>query len=697
MTPERTPLAPGRRLCRDGAAGRTMPEYRIVQRLSAGGFALTYTARREPGAEAASPFRLPAGALVVVKEFFPMFAERGASGIQPSRHSDIDDADYLFDRALERFEREAERLYFLTCLRMLRAAVRLAGPAERPGIERLLAEATGRPGADTGVQVAIALRSVRDVPPKLAGPALAALATEPLPTVHDYFRCDGGTYYVMEYLDGGSLLQRLREERGAARPRRLEIDGVSYNVHAPWSGARVDAFADRLMEAIDTLHGGVPGETIIHADLKPGNIMFRSAQPDEPVLIDFGLATNVASPESALLGGTSEGFSPIELYSAPGAAEGRRGLGPWTDIYGAAGLLWVLGTGIDPIALPGARERKMALADGAADPLDRRPAWPAESPVRLSAAARAGLAIDPRDRPQSVADWRRLLAEPVTRPDGPPPLEEPEPEPERVPKPWYRHLLLGGAGLVAVLVVLVVSGSPREKAAQDDVGSVIFRPIPAEPAGTTPTGGEAAPAAGGGPEAGPTAEEVATAAAQAAGDAAEARNRAVQLERTAMPEMAEAPDAPAQPGSGAADVQTAAVAAPGTCPAFHQRGLQEARMSAEELSGRAHFDIEAGGPVDLSQCANIGRPGYVTLRPDFSLSLSANPRARRLEFRINSRCDSILMVQTPGRTVRIDDDSQGNLDGKLSVVSAQPGIYDVWVGRKDRPESCEATLTVEAF
>lgn len=81
----------------------------------------------------------------------------------------------------------------------------------------------------------------------------------------------GGTYYiVMEYVDQGSLRDRLM--RGQALPRDLVISVIG-----------------QTAEALDYAHG----EGVIHRDIKPGNIMFSSQ--DGVKIVDFGIAKMTSS------------------------------------------------------------------------------------------------------------------------------------------------------------------------------------------------------------------------------------------------------------------------------------------------------------------------------------------------------------------------------------------------------------------
>ena len=90
--------------------------------------------------------------------------------------------------------------------------------------------------------------------------------------LYDSGEANGVLYYVMPWIEGESLRDRLlREERlpmlDAVRIAREAAEGLAY--------------AHR--------------QGVIHRDVKPENVLLRRDEPDEPILIDFGLAWAYAS------------------------------------------------------------------------------------------------------------------------------------------------------------------------------------------------------------------------------------------------------------------------------------------------------------------------------------------------------------------------------------------------------------------
>src|SRR5207244_2740169 len=130
----------------------------------------------------------------------------------------------------------------------------------------------------------------------------------------------GCPYFSLEYIEGGSLAQRLR---GAAQPAR-----------------RAAQLVQTLARAMDYAHG----HGVIHRDLKPANVLLTA--DGTPKISDFGLAKRQDVPGSPTLTGTILG---TPSYMAPEQAAGRvHEVGPATDVYALGAILYELLTGRPP-------------------------------------------------------------------------------------------------------------------------------------------------------------------------------------------------------------------------------------------------------------------------------------------------------------------------------------------------------------
>ena len=195
--------------------------------------------------------------------------------------------------------------------------------------------------------------------------------------VRNFFEENGTGYLVMDYYDGVTLADHL-----AQQPQGRLTEETAVGILMP------------ILDGLREVHA----KNILHRDIKPQNIYLTTG--NRPILLDFGAARQAMSERSRSLSVVlSEGYAPYEQYH-------RRGeQGPWTDIYASAAVLYHAVAGEPP---PPATERV------AEDELDIDALGVSAA---LTSALRAGLAVDPRNRPQTVAEFQGLLLG-----DGKPPV-----------------------------------------------------------------------------------------------------------------------------------------------------------------------------------------------------------------------------------------------------------------------------------
>ena len=140
--------------------------------------------------------------------------------------------------------------------------------------------------------------------------------------VHDIFEENGTAYYVMDYIDGKSLGDIVKQ-RGALS----ESEAVDY--------IRQVADALKYVHSLNRLH----------LDIKPGNVMVDAT--GHAMLIDFGASKHydMESGEntSTLMGVNTKGYAPIEQ-----STQSFTRFSPATDIYALGATLYKLLTGITP-------------------------------------------------------------------------------------------------------------------------------------------------------------------------------------------------------------------------------------------------------------------------------------------------------------------------------------------------------------
>jgi len=146
---------------------------------------------------------------------------------------------------------------------------------------------------------------------------LARLSNEHIPRIFDCFSEQNHHYLVMEYIEGITLEEKLKQAGG----RLGEHD--------------VTQIALQILDTLEYLHGLAP--PVIYRDLKPSNVMI--ARNGEAKLIDFGIARHFQPLTNATMIGT-QGYAPPEQYR--GKAELR------SDIYALGATLHHALSGRDP-------------------------------------------------------------------------------------------------------------------------------------------------------------------------------------------------------------------------------------------------------------------------------------------------------------------------------------------------------------
>ena len=144
--------------------------------------------------------------------------------------------------------------------------------------------------------------------------------------VNECFDANGTSYFVMEYLSGGSLRQRVKQ-------------------NGPMSEVQALSFIKPIVDAVEFLHQ----RQILHMDIKPENIVMRSggnAQADVPMLIDFGISLHFDNKGSRTTLSNSNGLTPG--YSPMEQAQPITTFDPRVDVYAIGATTYYLLTGKDP-------------------------------------------------------------------------------------------------------------------------------------------------------------------------------------------------------------------------------------------------------------------------------------------------------------------------------------------------------------
>jgi serine/threonine-protein kinase len=237
--------------------------------------------------------------------------------------------------------------------------------------------------------------------------------------VHEAGDVDGRPYFTMEYVEGGSLAQKLA---GTPQPAR-----------------QAAALVAAVAEAVHTAHQ----RGVVHRDLKPGNILLTA--DGTPKLTDFGLARRLERGGGLTLTGVPIG---TPSYMAPEQGRGSGdAIGPATDVYALGAILYELLTGRPPFrAETAAATLQQVLAEEPVPPSRLNPRVPRD----LETICLKCLHKEPPRRYASAA----ALAEDLHRYGrGEPIAARPAGRLERLARRVQRHP--ASAGLLAALTVLV--------------------------------------------------------------------------------------------------------------------------------------------------------------------------------------------------------------------------------------------------
>ena len=182
----------------------------------------------------------------------------------------------------------------------------------------------------------------------------------------DFFEINNTAYIVMEYLEGVTLKQYLRENE------RIDAEDL------------VELLVP-LIEALDEIHS----QGLIHRDISPDNIMVL---PDGRIkLMDFGAARDYTEfGEKSLSIVLKPGYAPPEQYQTHGVQ------GPWTDIYALCATMYKCITGENP---PDAIDR---LVD---DHLKKISAFGISVSPQIEKAIIKGMSVAAKDRYQNIGDF----------------------------------------------------------------------------------------------------------------------------------------------------------------------------------------------------------------------------------------------------------------------------------------------------
>ena len=200
---------------------------------------------------------------------------------------------------------------------------------------------------------------------------MAEFSQPDIVALYDYFEENNTAYIVMEYLDGISFKEYLKE-RGGRIPSEEVVD---ITLH--------------VLAALEEIHS----HHIIHRDISPDNIFLCSNHRVK--VIDFGAARFSSGEESSNFSTiVKPGYAPAEQYRT------KSRQGPFTDLYALGACMYQAATGEKP-----QESLARAMHDDLRPPKELNP----EVPEYLSDIIMKAMAMDEDERFQSSEEFMKAL------------------------------------------------------------------------------------------------------------------------------------------------------------------------------------------------------------------------------------------------------------------------------------------------
>ncbi len=199
--------------------------------------------------------------------------------------------------------------------------------------------------------------------------------------LHDSGAADGLLFYVMPYVEGETLRDKIDRERQLAVGEAVSI-------------------ATKVAGALQAAHE----RGVVHRDIKPANILLSKG---EPLVSDFGIALAVTQGGAGRL--TETGLSlGTPHYMSPEQATGDMNVGAATDVYALGCVLYEMLVGEPPYTGSTPQAVLGKIVTGEPDPVTKHRRT---VPANVDAAIRKALEKVPADRFESASELAKALGE----------------------------------------------------------------------------------------------------------------------------------------------------------------------------------------------------------------------------------------------------------------------------------------------
>ena len=200
--------------------------------------------------------------------------------------------------------------------------------------------------------------------------------------LHDSGSVDGFLFYVMPYIDGESLRDRLNRERQLPVNETVRL-------------------ATEIASALDYAHR----HGVVHRDIKPENILLHDGSA---LVADFGIALDVITAGGRM---TESGMSlGTPHYMSPEQAMGERDITPRSDVYALGCITYEMLVGEPPFTGPTAQAivARVMTEEPRGLTIQRK-----SIPPHVEAAVHTALSKLPADRFASAAEFAAALNDPT--------------------------------------------------------------------------------------------------------------------------------------------------------------------------------------------------------------------------------------------------------------------------------------------
>jgi serine/threonine-protein kinase len=251
--------------------------------------------------------------------------------------------------------------------------------------------------------------------------------------LHDSGEAVGMVFYVMPYVEGESLRERL------ARTKQMPVDDA----------VRI---AREVADALEYAHG----HGVIHRDIKPENILLQGGHA---LVADFGIALAASRSE----GGTRMTETGMSLgtphYMSPEQAMGEKEITPAADVYALGCVLYEMLTGEPPFSGATAQAVVAKLLTSEPEPIVT---LRKTVPPHVEAAVLTALQKLPADRFARAAEFAAALGDTTAA------LSRPQPRAVRAASHTSRVTALLPWSIAAIAVILAVVAWVGRRPAPDD-------------------------------------------------------------------------------------------------------------------------------------------------------------------------------------------------------------------------------------